>query len=197
MLRKRVAFLVALLGLLLGSGCAGSDSAGSSKSSMVMLPQFDRDLVIWAIEPRDTIGTELSGEGLGTIDSPKWQADLSGYTQKKYSQALAFKPGTKLTIMNLSHNFTHTLNVVEEISGPPADFPKNPKLSIPAKGDGKLEEGYASGPIKPRKTVTVTLVKAGIYLIGCAFHYRDGMRDVLVVSEHGRPGKQATPPPKS
>jgi plastocyanin len=196
MLSKRTALLVAFLGLVL-SGCAGSNSAGSSNGSTVVLPQFDRDLVIWAKVPADTIGEELSGEGIGTIDSTKWKANLSGYTQRSYAQALAFPPGTKLTIMNLSHHITHTLNVVEEISGPPADFPKNPKLPIPAKGDGKLEEGYASGPIRPRKTVTVTLVKSGIYLIGCAFHYRDGMRDVLVVSKHARPGKQATPPPKS
>ena len=80
------------------------------------------------------------------------------------------------------------------ISGPPAVFPANPNLSIPAKGDGKLEAGYASGPISPGKSVTVTLVKAGTYEIGCAFHYGEGMRDVLVVKNGAKPGPQATPP---
>jgi hypothetical protein len=90
-----------------------------------------------------------------------------------------------------------TLDVVKVISGPPADFPPGAKLSVPAKGDGKLEAGYASGPIGPGKSVTVTLVKAGTYLIGCAFHYDEGMRDVLVVEAHASPGPQATPTPKT
>jgi len=84
--------------------------------------------------------------------------------------------------------------VVKVIEKPPAVFPKNPNLSVPARGNGKLEGGYASGPIKPGKTVTVTLVKAGTYLIGCAFHYNEGMRDVLVVAKGAAPGPQATPP---
>ena len=33
--------------------------------------------------------------------------------------------------------------------------------------------------IEPGKSVTVTLSKAGTYLIGCAFHYGEGMHDVL------------------
>ena len=82
------------------------------------------------------------------------------------------------------------------ITKPPAIFPADPKLSVPPKGGTKLEAGYASGPIKPGKSVTVTLVKAGIYLIGCAYHYHSGMRDVLVVAVHATPGPQATPAPK-
>lgn len=79
--------------------------------------------------------------------------------------------------------------------GAPAHFPKGIKLPIKAEGDGKLEAGYASGPIKPGKSVTVTLVKAGTYLIGCAYHYDLGMHDVLVVGPHATPGPQATPTP--
>jgi hypothetical protein len=67
-------------------------------------------------------------------------------------------------------------------------------LSKTPKGDGKLEEGYASGEIKPGGSVTVTLVKEGIYLVGCAFHYSSGMQDVLVVSKTAKPGPQATAP---
>ncbi len=161
----------------------------------VMLPRLDNDLVTFAKLPKDTIGEELPEEGLGKIKSPKWKATVGGFTQQRYSQKLGFPPGTKITIRNLSKQITHTFDVVKEISGPPAHFPKNPNLSIKARGHGKLETGYASGPIKPGKSVTVTLVKKGTYLIGCAFHYSLGMRDVLVVGEHSLPGQQATPPP--
>jgi plastocyanin len=196
MFKKFIALAVALVSLAV-SACVGNGTgSGSGGVTTVMLPKFDNDLVVFATVPADTIGEELPGEGLGTIYSPKWHAVLGGFTQQQYSQSLGFHPGTKITILNLSKSITHTLDVVKEISGPPANFPKDPILSIKAKGNGKLETGFASGPIKPGKTVTVTLVK-GIYLIGCAFHYKDGMRDVLVVSEHTGHGPQATPPATS
>jgi plastocyanin len=147
--------------------------------------------------PKDTIGEELGSQGLYTVNSGIWKATLSGFTQLARSQALGFPPGTKLTIHNLSTNTTHTLDVVRVITKAPADFPSSVKLSIPAKGSGKLEAGYASGPIKPGGSVSVTLVKAGVYLIGCAIHYKDGMRDVLVVATHATPGPQATPTPQA
>jgi hypothetical protein len=83
--------------------------------------------------------------------------------------------------------------VIKTIKGPPAYFPKNPKLPVQKSGGSDLVVGYASGPIKPGKSVTVTLSKAGIYLIGCAYHYHDGMRDVFVVAPNATPGPQATP----
>jgi plastocyanin len=173
------------------------NGAVATSGNAVMLPSIDNDLVMVATLPKDTVGEELPSEGLGTYHSPSWKADLGGFTQQQYSQALAFPPGTKITIRNLSKSITHTLDVVKEVSGPPADFPADPKLSISAKGDGKLETGYASGPIPPGKSVTATLVKEGVYLIGCAFHYSEGMHDVLVVKKGALPGHQATPPPSS
>jgi plastocyanin len=196
MLRKLLAVALALAGL--GASACSVHNAGSGNGGgveTVMLPPLAPDLVVFATVPRKTIGEELPSEGLGTYHSDKWNATFGGFTQETRSQALGFKPNTKLTIVNLSHDITHTLDVVKEIKGPPADFPANPKLSISAQGHGKLETGYASGPIKPRKSVTVTLVKAGIYLIGCAFHYHEGMRDVLVVEPDASPGPQGTPPP--
>lgn len=192
-MRRLAAIGVAAAALAAGA-CAGQPTGGAGLNAVV-LPPIGSDLVVFATVPKGTIGEELPSEGLGTVDSAKWRAVLGGFTQERYSQSLAFKPGTKITILNLSHSITHTLDVVKVISGPPADFPKNPSLSVPARGGGKLEEGYASGPIKPGKSVTVTLVKAGTYLIGCAFHYRLGMHDVLVVEPHAVPGEQATPPP--
>jgi plastocyanin len=196
MMKKLLAVGLAAAGLTV-SACGGhaAGSGDSMSGATVMLPAVDGDLVMFATLPKDTIGEELPGEGLGTVKSPEWKATLGGFTQEQFSQALAFPPGTKITIRNLSKDITHTLDVVKEISGPPADFPKDPSLSVKAQGDGKLETGYASGPISPGKTVTVTLVKEGIYLIGCAFHYSEGMRDVLDVNKNAKPGGQATPPP--
>jgi plastocyanin len=195
MLKKVFAVLLAALGLAV-SACAGG--TGGQGGGVVMLPPMGSDVEMFATLPTTgTIGEELPGEGLGSIDSARWKAELGGFTQQRFSQSLGFPPGTKITLRNLSRSVTHTLDVVKAIDGPPADFPKDPTLSIPAKGDGKLEAGYASGPIDPGKSVTLTLVKAGTYLIGCAFHYHEGMRDVLVVAKGAKPGPQASPPPRN
>jgi plastocyanin len=197
MARKLFAIAVALVGLAV-SACGGrmlGGNGGSAGGGTFVLPQIDSDLVVTAVLPKDTIGEEKPAEGLGQIKSLRWKALLGGYTQQRYSQALGFRPGTKITIRNLSKTTPHTLDVVKVITGPPAFFPKNPKLSVQARGHGKLEAGYASGVIKPGKSVTVVLVKAGIYLIGCAFHYGEGMHDVLVVGKFATHGPQATPPP--
>lgn len=194
--RKVVALGVALVGLALAA-CGGRDYGSNvmpTNGNAVTLPAIDSDIQMTATLPKSTIGEELPEEGLGIIKSSVWKAMLGGFTQEERSQSLAFPPGTKITIRNLSTSVTHTLDFVKEISGPPADFPKDPKLSIPAKGDGKFEAGYASGPISPGKSVSVTLVKAGTYLIGCAFHYSEGMHDVLRIAKGATPGPQATPP---
>jgi|HubBroStandDraft_5_1064220.scaffolds.fasta_scaffold00036_22 plastocyanin len=199
MVKKFIAIAIALVGLVV-SACGGrmmGGNASSSAATSYVLPPIDSDLVMIATLPKDTIGEERPNEGLGSIKSVKWKAMLGGYTQQRYSQALGFPPGTKITIRNLSRSTEHTLDVVKVISGPPAIFPKNPNLSVQAHGGGKLEGGYASGPIKPGKSITMTLAKAGFYLIGCAFHYHEGMHDVLVVQRNAAPGPQATAPPTS
>jgi plastocyanin len=185
---------VALALAACGAGGVGAGNTALMNGTTYSLPAVDSDLAMTATVPKGTIGEELPGEGVGSIKSSVWKATLGGFTQTQRSQSLAFPPGTKVTIRNLSSSITHTLDVVKVISGPPAVFPRNPNLSIPAKGDGKLEAGYASGPISPGKSVTVTLVKAGTYLVGCAFHYGEGMRDVLVVKDGAKPGPQATAP---
>lgn len=195
MLRKLFAVGIAVAGLTI-SACGGRlpGTGSMTGSQSFMLPSIDHDLVMFANMPPRTIGEELPSEGLGSLKSVHWGATLGGFTQQRYSQALGFAPGTKITIKNLSTSVTHTLDVVKVITKPPADFPTHPQLSVPPHGDGKLQAGYASGPIKPGKTVTVTLVKAGTYLIGCAFHYTEGMHDVFVVKKNAEPGVQATPP---
>lgn len=201
MFKRLMAFGAVTLAGLAVAACGGNVGANAGGGNAIpmngityQLPAMDSDLVATATLPKDTIGEELPEEGLGSIKSSTWKALLGGFTQTTRSQSLGFPPGTKITIRNLSKSIEHTLDVVKVISGPPAVFPKNPKLSIPAKGGGKLESGYASGVIQPGKSVAVTLVKAGTYLIGCAFHYSEGMRDVLVVAKGAKPGPQATPP---
>ncbi|MGB8907502.1 MAG: hypothetical protein WCC84_02010 [Candidatus Cybelea sp.] len=195
MMRKFIAVALALAGLII-SACGGHSTNGGLMpmgNNTFMLPGVG-DLAMYATLPKDSIGEELPSEGLGTIKSAKWKAILGGFTQEQYSQALGFPPKTVITIHNLSKHIPHTLDYVKEVKGPPAGFPKSPNLSVKAHGDGKFEAGYASGPIQPGKTVKMTLEKDGMYLIGCAYHYGEGMHDVIVVGKHATHGPQATPP---
>jgi len=192
MIRKQMAAALALAALVVVACSGHNNNPMPGNGTILTLPGIGKDIVMYAMMPKDTIGEELGSAGLGTVKSAQWKADLSGFTQMQYSQSLAFPPGTKITIRNLSKTTTHTLDVVKAIAKAPAIFPKDVTLSKTPKGDGKLEAGYASGEIKPGGSVTVTLVKEGIYLIGCAFHYSSGMRDVIVVSKTAKPGPQAT-----
>jgi plastocyanin len=196
---KLLVVALAIVGITLVAcgGRGGGSSIMPNGVTTFTLPGMGSDLLVTAALPKHTIGEELPTDGLGSIHSTKWKAELGGFTQEVRSQSLAFPPGTKITIRNLSKHEVHTLDVIKEIKGPPAVFPHDPNLPKTAKGDGKLETGYASGKIEPGKSVTVTLAKAGTYLIGCAYHYSDGMRDVLVVKSGAQPGPQATASPKS
>lgn len=196
MLNKHIAFAVVVAGGVLAA-CAARGGGGSVvPSGDAVLPAFEPDIAITAALPKDTIGEELPSAGLGTYKSPFWKATVGGFTQTQYSQTLGFPPDTKITLRNLSKNTPHTLNVVEEVKGPPAKFPAHPNLPTTKSGNGILGTGYRSGILEPGKSVTITLSKAGTYLIGCAFHYSEGMHDVFVVKNGAVPGKEATPPPK-
>jgi len=195
MVRRVLAAGLAVAGLAIGAcGGRGSAPVAGNGVEIIPLPQMDPNVAIFATVQKDTIGEELPSEGLGTIRSTHWKATLGGFTQQKYSQALGFKPHTKITILNLSKKIEHTLDVVKVIKRPPALFPRNPKLPRIKQGGTTLELGYASGIIKPGKSVTVTLSKPGIFLFGCAFHYHSGMKDLIVVEPGATPGPQATPP---
>src|SRR5579862_8796227 len=150
------------------------------------------DLELTATLPRDSVGEELPSVGVGTADDKPW-GKVGGFTQTQHAQTLAFPPGTVITIHNLSKTTEHTFNFVKAVGGPPAHFPASVNLSIPARGHGVFGPGYASGPIAPGGTVKVKLSKAGTYLIGCAFHYAEGMQDVIVIKDGAKPG--ATPGP--
>jgi len=196
MLRKFAALSLALAaGVLVacGGGRSLGPTAGMSGGMTYALPPISNDIAIDATLPKHAFGENLPSS-LGRIRT-KSNTLIGGFTQSHWSQTLAFPPGTKITIHNLSKTDAHTFNVIKQIYKPNAKFPKNPTMSMNARGGNRLEIGYASGPIKPGHSVTVVLAKAGIYMIGCAIHYAsDGMRDILVVKPGAKPGPQATPP---
>jgi len=77
MVRKTVAIAGALAGLTI-SACGGRFGTAQSvgNGDTMMLPPIDSDLAVTATLPKDTIGEELPGEGLGAIRSGHWQATL-------------------------------------------------------------------------------------------------------------------------
>jgi protein SCO1/2 len=141
------------------------------------------------------IGLGVPTGKIGVENDPVW-GTISGYTQEQTSQILAFPPGAKITIANLSKNTPHTLNVIGTSNGPPPNFPQNPSLSFYPSGNGVMSADYASGSLNPGTSVTVTLSNPGIYLIGCAYHYIEfAMRDVIQVVAGATPGPTASPGP--
>ena len=194
MLKKPVA-VAALIASAALAACAGQNGNAGTSYTLPNMP----DLKITAKLPNTSpiaISENLPAD-LGNIDDPTWNATVGGFTQEQYSQVLGFPPGTMLTITNInSQGIPHTLNVISKIKKPPANFPANPTLPTSANGS-ILKKNYRSGAIMAGKSVTVSLAAKGIYLIGCAFHYKsDGMRDVVVVEAGATPGPQATPPPR-
>ncbi|HEX4012642.1 MAG TPA: hypothetical protein VHX17_01995 [Candidatus Cybelea sp.] len=194
---KRLAALSLAIAAATLAACAGGGTGtGASGSNTVLLPSYNKNVAVFATVPKDTIGEELPGEGLGSIMDPHWKATLGGFTQTSFSQALGFPTGTKITLENLSGSISHTMDVVKKIKKAPAKFPQDPSLVTSPRGNGVLGPKFASGILSPGKSVSVMLSKAGTYLIGCAFHYSEGMRDVIVVKAKATPGPQATPPGK-
>ncbi|MBV8531893.1 MAG: hypothetical protein JO104_11280, partial [Candidatus Eremiobacteraeota bacterium] len=86
------------------------------------------------------IGIGIPTGKIGVENDPTW-GTISGYTQNKTSQVLAFPPGAKITITNLSSNTPHTLNVIAQASAPPPNWPGNPSLSFYPAGNGILGAG--------------------------------------------------------
>lgn len=195
MFKKLAAMGVALAAVVLAACSTHYGASNAPNETTFALPGMP-NLIMTAQLPNGKTGTvheELPGEGIGTVDDSYWSATLGGFTQEQYAQALGFPPGTKLTIKNISGDITHTFNVIAKRKGPPAKFPANPKLSMTPNGS-TIKVGYASGPIKPGSTVTILAKRAGIYLIGCAFHYHEGMQDVIVIGKGATPGPQGTAP---
>lgn len=199
---RKLAPLSAVLVACALAACGGggtTNNAGGSNLMPAMAGQAMAgadDLTIAATLPGNTVGEELPEEGVGTANHKPW-GKVGGFTQTQRAQTLAFPPGTVITIRNLSKTNEHTFNFVKAVDGPPAHFPTNVNLSIDAHGNGVFGPGYASGPLKPGASVKVKLTKEGTYLVGCAFHYADGMQDVIVIKDGKKPGPEGTPIPAS
>ena len=194
MVKKLAAPIALSFAVNLLAACGGSHYGSVAQTQpMQAIPLGDTLAITRVVFPKRTIGAGYPDD-IGHVFSKKWQADVAGFTQSGRSQILGFPPGTKITITNISNGSEdHTLNVIAKRSGPPAKFPKNPKLLTSRNGGKTIKVGWRSGIIKPGQSITLTLVK-GIYLIGCAFHYlSDNMRDVLVVETGAKPGPTATP----
>ena len=162
-----------------GLGSIGGSGGGGSPSPL----------------PSSAIGVAVPTGKIGVEPDPVW-GTISGYTQEQTSQVLAYPPGAKIKIQNLSSTTPHTLNVIAASNGPPPHWPKNPHFSFSPSGNGVLGTNYASGSLNPGSSVTVTLSKPGIYLIGCAYHYIEfNMRDVIQVVAGATPGPTASPGP--
>lgn len=138
-----------------------------------------------------TIGFALPSGAIGTVSSPF--GVIGGYTQQKFSQVIAFPPGTTVTLKNLSSGTQHTLNVLS-MTG----FTSN-NLETAAAGGNVLASGFRSGAINGGGTMSLKLTNPGTYFVGCAFHYTTtpSMRGVIEVSSSATPGPQATPPPST
>jgi plastocyanin len=177
---------VALAAVL--AACGGGYGGGGSTYTPPGSPSGSTPAPLGAM----TIGFALPSGAIGTVNTPF--GVIGGYTQNTYSQVIAFPPGTKVTLKNLSSGTAHTLNVLS-MSG----FPSSPSLDSSASGGTTLSAGYRSGTIAGGSTATLTLANAGTYYIGCAFHYMQtpSMRGVIEVSANATPGPQATPPPSS
>jgi protein SCO1 len=141
------------------------------------------------------IGAAIPIRKIGVENDPVW-GTVSGFTQEKTSQVLAFPPGATVTLQNLSSVDSHTLNVIATTNGPPAKWPSNPSFNFSPSGNGVLGPKYASGVLNPGASVKVKLSNPGIYLIGCAIHYvQYAMRDVIEVMASATPGPTASPGP--
>ncbi len=169
------------------AACGGGNMPSNATPATSFVQSLGPQTELHFTLPAKTIGEELPSEGVKTKVDPKWGL-VGGFTQSTTAQVLAFPPDTVVTIKNLSTLYSHTLNVVAKRKHPPANFPKNPTLSTQPMGNGILGLGYASGSIGPGKSVTVKLSNTGTYLIGCAFHYHEGMQDVIRVAAKATPG---------
>ncbi len=191
---KRIAAIAIAVaaGTLVACGGRAGNAPGNASFA---LPAIAPDLAVSAVAPK-AAGEDLPSV-LGSVYVKSMHAEAGGFTQSRRSQTLAFPPGTKIEVRNLSKTLTHTFDVVMKVGKSPARFPANPKLSVEAHGGGVLGQGYASGPIPPGKSVVITLSNPGVYVVGCAFHYTDGMRDVIRIQNGAVAGPQATPVPKA
>ena len=122
---QRFGSLTALAAILALAACGGSNGSTASQSGNMMTMPMGPDMVMQAKLPKDTIGEELPSEGVGTENDPTW-GTVGGYTQTKKAQVLAFPPGTKITIINLSKSIPAHVERRDESNETAGEVPAQP-----------------------------------------------------------------------
>lgn len=142
------------------------------------------------VSTQQVITMALPTTAMGSRADPTYGV-IGGYTQQVFSQTLAFAPGSQVMITNGQAGTPHTLGVVSTTG-----FGSGAALSTSATGGNTIQAGFNTGTVNGNTTVGPFTLAAGLYYIGCAFHYQSNeMRTVLNVAAGATPGPQATPPP--
>jgi hypothetical protein len=140
--------------------------------------------------PQQIIMSQPGASAIGQENDPTF-GPVGGYTQMQFSQTLGFVPGAQIMIVNGQPGVPHTLNVLSQTA-----FPVTPTIGLTAAGGSTLGPGYATGAVNGASQIGPITLTAGLYFIGCGFHYvTNGMRTVLNVAAGATPGPQATPVP--
>lgn len=181
------------LAILACAGVAGAALAacggGGSSSTPAAPAAIATPISIATNSSQQVVTMALPTTAINSETDPTYGL-IGGYTQSQYSQVLGFVPGAKIMISNGELGVQHTLNVLSQTA-----FPTNPTLSTAAAGGSTLAAGFASGAVNGGSMVGPITLTAGVYYIGCAFHYvSNTMRDVMVVAANATPGVQAAPP---
>lgn len=187
---KRLGLLAAVAAIALVAGCGGGGS--STPAMSVAAPAATPTSTVTAT-PQEITMSLPGSTGIGTQTDPVYGA-IAGYTEQTYSQVLGFVPGAQIMIVNgqsAAEATPHTLNVLSQTS-----FPASPTLTTSASGGNTIAAGFQTGVVAAATTMGPFTLTAGLYYIGCGFHYlSNGMRTVLNVAAAATPGPQATPVP--
>jgi hypothetical protein len=190
---KRFALLAATMSLAVsacgGGGGSTPPAAPAAVSTATPVPASPPTAT-----PQEITMSLPGATGIGTQTDPTFGA-IAGYTQQTYSQILAFVPGAQIMIVNgqaATSATPHTLNVLSQTA-----FPASPTLGTTANGGTTISAvGFSTGSVAAGTTIGPFTLAAGLYYIGCGFHYlSNGMRTVLDVAAAATPGPQATPVP--
>lgn len=187
---KRFGMFCAVSAIALIAGCGGGGNGGMTAATVV--PTATPTQAATAT-PQEITMSLPGSTAIGTETDPTFGV-VAGYTEQSYSQVLAFVPGAQIMIVNgqaASQGTPHTLNVLSTTA-----FPVSPTLTTTAGGGSTIAAGFQSGVVSAATTIGPFTLTAGLYYIGCGFHYlSSGMRTVLDVAASATPGPQATPVP--
>jgi hypothetical protein len=187
---KRLGIFFAVAASTLVVACGGGGGGGSTPPASVTGNPAPTPTAVITATPQQITMSLPGATGIGTETDPTFGA-IAGYTEQIYSQVLGFVPGAQIMIVNgqsAASATPHTLNVLSQTS-----FPASPTLTTTAVGGSTIAAGFQSGSIAPGTTVGPFTLTAGLYYIGCGFHFlSNGMRTVLDVATAATPGPQAT-----